>query len=194
MMDRTKLHTYIQSLIPMSSDKVNLVTEQFKPIEITKNELLLKENNVSKDTHFLEKGFVRSYTFNADGQEVTTNIFSAPCFVNDPLSFFKQQPTTENYQALTHCVLWRISYDDVQIKFHSIPEFREFGRMMLITNFSALKERMLGMVKDTAETRYLKLMQKHTDIFQNVSLKIIASYLGITDSSLSRIRKEIMKK
>jgi len=53
---------------------------------------------------------------------------------------------------------------------------------------------MLGMIKDTAETRYLTLMQQHPDIFKHVPLKIIASYLGITDSSLSRIRKEIALK
>ena len=66
--------------------------------------------------------------------------------------------------------------------------------MMLVMNYSNLYERMLGMIKDTAETRYLKLMKKHTDIFQNVPLKIIASYLWVTDSSLSRIRKEISQK
>ena len=82
----------------------------------------------------------------------------------------------------------------MQANFHGIPEFREFGRMMLITNYANLKERMLGMIKDTTETRYLKLMQTHPDIFQNVPLKIIASYLGITDSSLSRIREETTKK
>lgn len=66
--------------------------------------------------------------------------------------------------------------------------------MMLVTNYSALHNRMLGMIKDTAETRYLTLMQKHPDIFKHVPLKIIASYLGITDTSLSRIRKEIALK
>jgi hypothetical protein len=75
-----------------------------------------------------------------------------------------------------------------------MPEFREFGRLLLINNYSLLHDRMVGMIKDTAEQRYLKLLEKHADIFQNVPLKIIASYLGITDSSLSRIRKEIMHK
>jgi CRP-like cAMP-binding protein len=82
----------------------------------------------------------------------------------------------------------------VQSNFHNIPEFREFGRMMLVTNYSILNDRMIGMIKDTAETRYLNLLKQHVDIYQHVPLKIIASYLGITDSSLSRIRKELSKK
>lgn len=178
----------------MPTDKSAFLAEQFDPIEISKNELLLKENKTAKDTFVLEWGFVRSYTFDQNGEEVTTNIFSAPCFVNDFLSFFKQQPTSENYQCLTHCNLWTMSYEKVQNCFHTYPEFREFGRMMLVTNYSNLHDRMLGMIKDTAENRYLKLMKNHPDIFQNVPLKIIASYLGITDTSLSRIRREITSK
>lgn len=193
-MNREILQKYITSILPMPTDKSAFLAEQFDPIEISKNELLLKENKTAKDTFVLEWGFVRSYTFDQNGEEVTTNIFSAPCFVNDFLSFFKQQPTSENYQCLTHCNLWTMSYEKVQNCFHTYPEFREFGRMMLVTNYSNLHDRMLGMIKDTAENRYLKLMKNHPDIFQNVPLKIIASYLGITDTSLSRIRREITSK
>lgn len=190
-MTREILQKYITSVLPMPTDKAAFFAEQFESIELPKNELLIKENKISKDTFVLESGYIRSFTFDKNGEEVTTNIFSAPCFVNDFLSFFKQQPTSENFQCLTDCKLWTMNYEKVQTCFHSYPEFREFGRMMLVTNYSILHERMLGMIKDTAETRYLILMKKHPYIFQNVTLKIIASFLGITDTSLSRIRKEI---
>jgi CRP-like cAMP-binding protein len=193
-MNREIAEKYMMALLPMPLEKAKLFVAQFEPLEVLKNELLLKENKISKDSYFLESGFIRSYTFDNDGEEVTTNIFSAPCFVNDFLSFFKQQPTKENLQTLTDCKIWKMSYEAVQTNFHTHPEFREFGRMMLITNYSILHERMLGMIKDTAEIRYLSLMKQHGDIFQNVPLKIIASYLGITDTSLSRIRKEISKR
>jgi len=193
-MNREILQNYITSVLPMPTEKAAFFAEQFDLVEIPKNELLLKEHKISKDTFILESGYVRSYTFNQNGDEVTTNIFSAPCFVNDFLSFFKQQPTSENYQCLTPCKLWTMNYEKVQSCFHTYPEFREFGRMMLVTNYSNLHDRMLGMIKDTAENRYLKLMKHHPGIFQNVPLKIIASYLGITDTSLSRIRKEITSK
>lgn len=192
-MSREILEKYITSLLPMPTDKAKLFAEQFELIELQKGDLILKENKISKETYFLESGFIRSFTFDNNGEEITTNIFSAPCFVNDFLSFFKQQPTKENIQTLTNCNLWKMSYDVVQTNFHTYPEFREFGRIMLVTNYSILHERMLGMIKDTAENRYLKMLKKHSDIFQNAPLKIIASYLGITDSSLSRIRKKNLK-
>jgi CRP-like cAMP-binding protein len=193
-MNENTLEKYIVSLLPMPTEKAQLFAEQFEQLNLQKNEILLKEGKISKDTYFLESGFIRSFTFDSNGEEVTTDIFSAPCFVNDFLSFFKQQATKENIQTLTHCKLWKMSYEVVQTNFHTYPEFREFGRIMLVTNYSILHERMLGMIRDTAETRYLQMLHKHADIFQNVPLKIIASYLGITDTSLSRIRKEIAHK
>jgi CRP-like cAMP-binding protein len=193
-MDKERLEKYILQLLPISLAQVNKVTINFIFCTVEKNSFLLQENKISKETYFLESGFIRSYVMDQEGQEVTTNIYYAPCFVNDFLSFFKQQPTKENFQTLTPCKLWRMSFEDVQSNFHNIPEFREFGRMMLVTNYSILNDRMIGMIKDTAETRYLNLLKQHVDIYQHVPLKIIASYLGITDSSLSRIRKELSKK
>ena len=192
-MNRAILQKYIVSVLPMPPAKAAFFADQFDPMELGKNDLLLKENRINKDTFVLESGFVRSYTFDQNGEEVTTNIFSAPCFVNDFLSFFKQEPTSENYQCLTACHLWTMNYEKVQNCFHTYPEFREFGRMMLVTNYSILHDRMLGMIRDSAETRYRRLLKLHPDIFQNIPLKIIASYLGVTDTSLSRIRKEIAK-
>lgn len=190
-MNRDILIRYFSSILPIPTERAAFFADQFVPMEFVKNDFLLKENKISKATFVLEAGYIRSYTFDNNGVEVTTNIFSAPCFVNDFLSFFKQKPTSENYQCLTPCKIWTMSYENVQNCFHNYPEFRELGRMMLVTNYSILHERMLGMIKDSAENRYLKLLSKHPEIFQNIPLKIIASYLGITDTSLSRIRKEI---
>ncbi|MCT4699212.1 Crp/Fnr family transcriptional regulator [Tenacibaculum haliotis] len=193
-MNKDNLQNYIQSILPMPSEKAKLLTEKFELIEIKSNIDILTENKTPRATYILESGLVRSYTVDSNGNEITTNIFSPFCFVNDFLSFFKQKPSSENFQSLTDCVLWKMKYEDVQESFHSIPEFREFGRMMLILNYSNLKNRMLGMIKDSAEKRYLKLMKKQPEILKSVSLKIVASYLGITDTSLSRIRKEISLK
>lgn len=193
-MSKEKLEAYLQSTLPMPLEKVKLFLANFECVALAKNDMLIKEDKVSRHTYFLENGFIRSYLIDNNGEEVTTNIFSAPCFVNDFISFFKQQPSKENFQALTPSIIWRTSFEDVQKHFHSTPEFREFGRMLLINNYSLLHDRMVGMIKDSAEQRYLKLVEKHSEIFQFVPLKIIASYLGITDTSLSRIRKEIMHK
>jgi CRP-like cAMP-binding protein len=193
-MNKEILKSHILLIYPIPDVKMNLILADYNCFTLNKNEFLLKENNISKQTYYLESGYIRSFIFGKEGQEVTTNIYSAPCFVNDFYSFFKQQPAKENYQTLSPCSGWTITYENVEKYFNAFPEYREFGRRLLVNNYYLLQEKMLGIIRETAEYRYLKLMEEHPKIFQNVSLKIIASYLGITDTSLSRIRKEIHSK
>ena len=193
-MNKENLVKYFQSVLPMSPDVALRLCEKFQYQEVEKGTYLLKENKICVETRLLETGFVRSFTLNTEGVEVTTAIYNAPCMVNSLQSFFKRQPCRENLQTITDCKIWSMTYDDVQTQFHSIPEFREWGRMMLINGNALLQDRMFGMIQLTAEQRYAQLMQTNPEIFQNVPLKMIASYLGITDSSLSRIRKLFSKK
>ena len=192
-MDKLILNNYFHTLFPIPNEIVLKITETFCDFKLVKNTILLNKNTISTKTYFLEKGYVRSYILNEDNEQVTTNIYSAPCFVNDFLSFFKKQPTKEIYQTLTDCSFWETSLENVQTNFHNISEFREFSRLLFVINYSALNDRLIEMKSQKAETRYLNLLKKQPQVFQNVPLKIIASYLGITDSSLSRIRKEISK-
>lgn len=192
-MDKTILNTYFLSQFPIEKEIVHEITKYFTHFELKKQTCLLDKNTVSTETFFLEKGYMRSYILNEENEEVTTNIYEAPCFVNDFLSFFKQQPTKETYQTLTDCVFWKTGLKNVQSNFHNIPEFREFSRLLFVINYYKLNDRVIEMASKKAETRYLNLLHQKPKIFQNVSLKIIASYLGITDSTLSRIRKEISK-
>lgn len=96
-------------------------------------------------------------------------------------------------QAITDSEGWCITYEQLNMLFHALPEFREFGRKMLVDGFSSLKTRMLSMITDTADERYAKLLVTNPEILRHAPLKHIASYLGVTDTSLSRIRKEFLK-
>ncbi|WP_064197279.1 MULTISPECIES: Crp/Fnr family transcriptional regulator [Emticicia] len=192
-MSKESLVNYIQEILPMPVDKAEYIATFFSQKCYIKNDFLLKEGKICIESHFIESGFLRSYVVDVDGNEVTTDFYGNNIFANDFLSFFKRIPSNENIQVLADCTTWMINYEDLQTCFHTIPEFREFGRMMLINNYSRLKERMLGIIQLTAEQRYERLVTSHAEIFQNAPLKYIASYLGITDTSLSRIRKEIAR-
>lgn len=137
---------------------------------------------------------MRAYAFDTDGNEVTTNFYEEDSVVFEVASYFKRTPTLENIQALTDCIAWEGNYEKFQVLFHTIPEFREFGRAILVNGFITLKERTLSMINYTAEQRYEQLLRSKPAILQHAPLKYITSYLGITDTSLSRIRKEFSKK
>jgi len=170
------------------------IAANFEPVEVRKNDIILKEGKVCDQYIFLDSGFARAYTFDAEGNEVTTNFFGPQAVAFEVSSFFRRTPSKENIQALTDCNGWYVNYETLNNLFHGMPEFREFGRTVLVNGFVALKERMLSMINHTAEQRYELLLQSKPEIFQNASLKHIASYLGIADTSLSRIRKELARK
>lgn len=180
-------------MFSIRDEVVEQITETFNCFELKANAVLLDKNTISTRTFFLEKGYVRSYILNEDNEEITTNIYAAPCFVNDFLSFFRQQPTKEIYQTVTDCTFWETGLENVQNNFHTIPEFREFSRLLFVLNYHNIHDRLIEMASQKASTRYSNLMKKDPDIFRYVPLKVIASYLGIKDSSLSRIRREINK-
>jgi CRP-like cAMP-binding protein len=182
-----------------NSGKVNAIkakeiAEYFEAKEILKGNLFLKQGQVSNEYLVLEKGFMRAYSFDPYGNEITTAFHSSFYPVFEVASFFNRIPSRETIQALTDCYGWFITYEQLNTLFHTIPEFRDFGRSILVKGFASLKTRMLSMITETAEERYTSLMQSSPEIFQQAALKQIASYLGITDTSLSRIRKEMTKK
>ncbi len=185
------LQEYFQKLKPMSVEKADEIASYFVKEKIDKQSLIIQEGKTSKKSYFLYQGIIRCYTNDTNGDEVTTRLFSAPDFLNDSLSFFKQEPSEENYETITDCLVWSINHENMQHCFHNIPEFREWGRMLLTMNYVQLHKHMLSFHKRTAQERYLDLLTAHPEIIQQVPLKVIASYLGVTKYSLSRIRKEI---
>lgn len=187
----TKLQDFLKQIKTMPNEKADLIASYFKKETGTKNSLIIEEGKTSKKSYFLESGIIRCYIIDLNGDEVTTRFFSAPDFLNDYLSFFDQSPSEENYELITDCSLLSINFDNVQYCFHNIPEFREWGRMLLTLNYVYINRRMIDFHKKSAQQRYLDLKTKHPEIIEQVPLKIIASYLGITKYSLSRIRKEI---
>jgi len=193
-MNRDHLVQFIQQVLPMNPDKVEEIAMKFNPVKFERNDYVLKAGKVCHEYYFIEQGIMRSYTHDLQGDEVTTAFFSENSFASDLLSFFNKSPSKEYIQAITDCETWCIIYDVMQESFHTLPEFREFGRLKLVNSYSVLKERMLSMLQETAEQRYAHLLQANPEIFQRVPLKYIATYLGITDTSLSRIRKEFAKK
>ena len=188
------LEAQLQRTRPVSSSLVAKIVDRFQYKFIARNEFLLEPGKVANEYLYLEKGFMRSFAFSTEGDEVTTNFYLPGQMVFEVSSFFNRTRSKESIQALTDCEGWFFTYEILNDLFHGVPEFREFGRSMLVKGFADLKTRMLSMIMETAEERYEQLLKNQPEIFQHAPLKSIASYLGITDTSLSRIRKELSKK
>jgi len=193
-MTNQKLIQFLKNSNLVSQKTAEEIANTFTPKELKRNEFLFKEGRICNEYFFLESGFIRAFAHDIDGNDVTTNFYSPNQVVFEVSSFFNRVISKENFLAIADSEGWAITYDQLNTLFHSMHEFREFGRAILVKGFSSLKIRMLSMITETAEQRYDTLLKTNPEIFQHAALKHIASYLGVTDTSLSRIRKEYLKK
>jgi len=173
-----------------SKDELELVLDQFESFNFKKNDHLIELGKTSDYYYFLEEGFLRSYTIDVDGNDITSKFFVPKDIVIDWHSYFLKKPSRETIQALTAGKCWKIKFSNFMKLFH-IESFREVGRTRLVQNYFELKNHSIAIIAEHAKDRYLHLMQEEPLLVNSVPLKHIATYLGITDTSLSRIRNEV---
>ena len=195
-MEKQKLIDFIKANTPnimVNSEALEKITEHFEERTFEKNDFLLRDG-MNSGYFYMADGFMRAFTYDTQGIEVTTNFYPKERVVFEIASFFLHTPSTEYIQAITGCKGYLASFASINLLFHSVPEFREFARMMLVKEFVAYKQRTLAMINKSAEERYSEFLKNNEEIFQYAQLKHIASYLGVTETSLSRIRSEFSKK
>lgn len=187
-MAREPLTHFLLSFGLMTPPQAAAIATCFTARTLGKQACWLQAGQRSEEYLFLEHGTIRAFVENAEGNEVTTGLYTGGQVVLEVASFFSRTPSQEHFHALTACSGWVLSYQQLNNLFHTRPEFREFGRAMLVRALTSLKARMLAQVTQPAAVRYDQLLRQHPALWQHVPLKHIASYLGVTDSSLSRIR------
>ncbi len=175
----------------ISSQELKRIIEAHKSISFKKDEFLLREGNTADAYYIIETGLCRSFIINDQGREISTNFFTEAEIMIEVLSLFKQIPTLENLQALTKGTAWKIPFSEFQILFHSVPAFMEWGRGWMSNELFNEKQRAVEMISKSAMARYKKLLLDKPEVIKYAPLKYVASFLGITDTSLSRIRKEL---
>lgn len=193
-MENSVLIDYISNFLSdVTSQSVNFIAEQFETLNIKKGDQLIKEGKTS-GFYFLAKGTFRCFTYDYDGNEVTTNFIQGPRVIFEPASFCLQKPSSEVIQAITNCSGFFASYEKFNVLFNGSIEFREFVRSVIITEFAQFKGETFDKINKSAEQRYLELFENNKELFQVAQLKHISSYLGMSATSLSRIRRQLAVK
>ena len=168
-----------------------LIKQAHSRVSKNKGDFLLDKGKIENEYYIVESGLVRTYVYDYEGNEITTDFKGNNEVVIDVASIFPRVPSQEYIQCLTDCSLYKISYDVFQELFHKIPAMREWGRAWMSYELYLSKKRATEIITEPASKRYLQLIQDKPQIIQQAPLKHIATYLGITDTSLSRIRKEV---
>ncbi|WP_162342493.1 Crp/Fnr family transcriptional regulator [Cyclobacterium salsum] len=161
--------------------------------QLSRGTMLLQEGQHANAYYCIGSGIVRSFATNPSGKDITTGFTCRGQIAIEVASLFLGVPTKENFQTLSDCQVWKIPLISFHKLFNQIPAFASWGREWMSQALLMYKLRALRMITETAKDRYLRLQREQPELLQQVPLKYIASFLGVTDTSLSRIRKEIAR-
>ena len=166
------------------------LSEVLTEVSLPKGSYLITEGKVCQHMYFLEKGCLRGF-YNLDGKEVTYWFAFEDTFVTSLYSFISRKPSVENIQLIVDCTLWSISYENVQKLYDQHQDIERLGRIMNERYYVMLEERFVSNHFKEAKERYENLMTTSPHILQRVPLGYVASYLGISQETLSRIRSKV---
>lgn len=173
----------------ISADEETTILAAFEPTSVKKKKDVLVPGEVCKYIYFITAGGMRSYFVDAKGVEHIYQIRLDNSWISDLESFFSQRPSKYYLEALEDTQLLRISFDRLEKLYSEVPSLERYFRILFQKAYINALERLNATMWESADERYNDLLREHKDIFQRVPLVYIASYLGITPESLSRIRK-----
>jgi CRP-like cAMP-binding protein len=186
-------HTSIERLIAPTAEAMEAFMAGGTKVVLPKKGHLLRYQEVADAAYFIEEGLLRVYTV-LEGEEHTSQFFFEGAWMAEYQSFLTQLPTICYIQALEPTVVWRFERAHIYSCYDQYPEFERFGRYMAEQAYLGLQKRTQVLANQSPELRYQNLIKERPKVIERVSLKHIASYLGITAESLSRIRRRGMER
>lgn len=180
---------YLNSYARLSDLTIKKLEESIDTFVLQKNQLLLRQNQICKHLYFVEKGILKQYYFLGD-KEIIDYFATENKIVSSISSLFGQKPSLKIIEALESSILLAIPYEKLESLFSTHPALERVGRLIATEAFMLMEERIFSLQFHSAKKRYDDLLKNNPEILRRVSLGDVASYLGITQVTLSRIRRQ----
>jgi CRP-like cAMP-binding protein len=180
--------------IRLTEEEKELSKTYFTPKKLRKRQYLLQEGDPCRYVAFVEKGLLRSYTIDEKGSEHIVQFAFEGWWISDHLSFLTGEPSAYSIDALEDSELLLLTRSAEEQLLERIPKFERYFRILLQNNLISTQRRLLSSLSHTAEEKYTQLVSSCPSIPQRVPQHMMASYLGITPETLSRIRKGMVVK
>jgi len=177
----------IEPLVQLSPDGRQALSGIAERLEFPKNHQLIRQDTVGQRIYFIESGLARTYYYK-DGKDITDWLSAEGDFVGSIVSFLSQRPDRRIVELLEPSRLWAFPYAKLEILYDRHHEIERLGRLLISQGVIQLQQRFDNLHFSTALERYQTLMRTNATLIQRVPLGMIASYLGITQETLSRIR------
>jgi len=182
------LKNLLQSLAPFSKKELDVVQHLFTTVILQKDEYFCKAGRISDRIGFVQGGLLRSY-FTIKEKETTTFFQTPGSLAAALLSFLQMKPALENIQALEHSELIVISKKDLLNLYNEDWKWQQVGRIAIEQYYIKMEQRLIILQSQSAQDRYEYFLKEYPELIQSVPLYYIASFLGMSPETLSRIRK-----
>ena len=182
---------YINQISPLKEELVEILWKNFHPKSLHKNDFFVREGAYANQIGFLYEGIVRAYFIDNNGKEYNKQFFVAPSIIGAYTSILTRQPNKIAQQALTNCQILVADFSSIESLYEQYHEFERLGRKIAEQYFLEKEKKELEMALLDATQRYLILRETFPKIETIISQRHIASYLSISQTQLSRIRKNM---
>lgn len=177
--------------VALSVGEQELVKQYLIPKKLRKKQYLLQEGDVCKHVAFVEKGVLKSYTVDDTGTERIIQFALEGWTIADLYSFLTGEPATYNIDALEDAELLLISKTSHEELLQKLPKYETYIRLQITNAYIALQKRLTSIISLPLEERYKSFLTQYPNIVQRVPQHMIASYMGLTPETLSRMRKKM---
>jgi CRP-like cAMP-binding protein len=180
--------------IQLSEEEFNYFTSVLQLKRLRKKQVLLGEGEICTHEYFVNSGCLRQYNLDEKGQEHIVQFAVPDWWIGDQYSFVTGLPGKYFIDALLDSEVLMIEKNKLEELYLKVPKFERFFRIAFQNAYVAMQQRILSKLSEPAEKSYLEFIRCYPDIEQSVPQHQVASYLGITPESLSRIRKQLSGK
>jgi CRP-like cAMP-binding protein len=186
-----KLKHFLKQIVPISNEEFEKAMPYFEKKTLKKGEYFINQGKVCSQIAFINKGSLKTFYLNHKSEEVTSCFCGEHCFVTSYKSFIKQIPSELAVQAMDDVELLVISREGLYKLYDKSPIWQTIGRILAENEYLVMEKYAAVLNNESAKEKYLRLMEEQPNILQKASIEDIASYLGVTRRTLSRIRREI---
>lgn len=181
------LRNKLNEILPLPTPEMDLLVSTWRKELLPKSHVILPQGGVCKHIYFVGQGSIRCFELK-DGKEVTEWIAIDDALFYPPISLFQQRPSRLCIQTVEPTVLYSIHVDDLEQLCASTPVIEKFYRHLLMNGILEGERRIESLMSGSAQQRYTHLSTKYPDLLKRIPLSYIASYIGVTQETLSRIR------
>ena len=182
---------FFNAINPLKTPTAEALVSLFKPCELTTGDYFIREGQYAQTIGFLRSGVIRSYFIDAKGKEYNKQLFRAPCLIGAYSSLLTKKPNQIAQQALLPSEVWVADYIEIEKLYDQFHDLERLGRKIAEHYFFEKEKKEIEMAVLDAEDRYRIFRDSFPGLEQQISLKHIANYLGISQTQLSRIRKKM---